>query len=229
MTSNIPIEQEAFDQLQKLFNHYFHPIKADKMSEYMKKQFSFFGIQAVQRREIQKQIKPIVKNFSKEEMWNFITLCWKAEQREWQYAGLDVLEGYRKWITAGDLDRVEYCIVTKSWWDTVDFLASHCVGAIFKHSPEAIIPYTERWMNSGNIWLQRSCILFQLSYGPSTHLELLERFILQTKSSKEFFIQKANGWSLRQLSKHNPVWVRLYLQQNPDLPTVTVREASKYL
>ncbi|HMQ08431.1 MAG TPA: DNA alkylation repair protein [Saprospiraceae bacterium] len=229
MTINTPIEQEAFHQLQKLFNHYSNPAKADKMSDYMKNQFSFFGIQADQRRGIQKQIKPIVKNFRKEEMWRFINLCWNAEEREWQYAALDVLEGCRKGMNAGDLDRVEFCIVNKSWWDTVDFLASHVVGNIFKHGPEAIKPYTERWMNSGNIWLQRSCVLFQLSYGQSTDLELLAQCILQTKNSKEFFIQKANGWSLRQLSKHNPGWVALFLQQNPDLPTVTMREASKYL
>ena len=58
--------------------------------------------------------------------------------------------------------------------------------------------------------------------------ELLTGLIDQFKSNKEFFIQKAIGWSLRQHSKFDAENVRIYLEQS-GLEGLAKREASKYL
>ena len=63
------------------------------------------------------------------------------------------------------------------------------------------------WVDSENIWLNRSALLFQLNYKKITNEELLQNFIHRLKHKKEFFIQKAIGWVLRQYSKTNPQWV----------------------
>ena len=52
--------------------------------------------------------------------------------------------------------------------------------------------------------------------------------IRQMNSNQEFFIQKAIGWSLRQLSKYNPEEVIRILGNNP-IKGLALREASKYL
>jgi 3-methyladenine DNA glycosylase AlkD len=50
----------------------------------------------------------------------------------------------------------------------------------------------------------------------------------QYKDRNDFFIQKAIGWSLRQLSKSNPDAVRGILEEIK-LKGLALKEASKYL
>ena len=83
-------------------------------------------------------------------------------------------------------------------------------------------------MDSKNMWLQRAAILFQLKYKDKTDTDLLFKLIEETASSKEFFIRKAAGWALRELSKTNPGLVLEFVLSH-NLSGLTKREASKYL
>src|SRR5699024_9475553 len=98
---------------------------------------------------------------------------------------------------------IEHIITTKSWWDTVDAIATHLVGELFAKYPHLITEKGDNWLRLENIWLQRSMILFQLKYKEKTNEDLLYSIIKQLKHIDEFFIQKAIGWSLREHSKTN--------------------------
>lgn len=75
------------------------------------------------------------------------------------------------------IDFLEKIITTKSWWDTIDYLAVKPVGVVyFGEYPEQIIPVTDRWINSDNMWLQRSALLHQLKYKENTNTQLLFKF-----------------------------------------------------
>jgi 3-methyladenine DNA glycosylase AlkD len=97
---------------------------------------------------------------------------------------LDVLEKSKKRLTPDHLPFVVELITTKSWWDTVDYLASD----------------------------------YQLLFS------LVER----CADSKEFFIQKAIGWALREYAKTNPGAVREFVEATP-LASLSRREALKHL
>lgn len=75
----------------------------------------------------------------------------------------------------------------------MDGLASWIVGEHFKRFPNIRDKYIDRWMKSGNIWLQRTCLLFQFGYKDNTDEMLMGSIILSLNSSKEFFINKAIG------------------------------------
>jgi 3-methyladenine DNA glycosylase AlkD len=83
-------------------------------------------------------------------------------------------------------------------------------------------------MKSPNFWHQRLCILFQLDYKKQTDLTLLSTIILSSNTSKEFFIQKAIGWSLRQYARTDLEWVLNFVQDHPLMP-LSKREALKHL
>lgn len=83
-------------------------------------------------------------------------------------------------------------------------------------------------MASEDMWLQRTCLLFQLKYKSAMNTELLHSFILQLAESKEFFIRKAIGWILREYSKTNPEFVIDYVENN-SLSGLSHREALKWL
>jgi 3-methyladenine DNA glycosylase AlkD len=81
------------------------------------------------------------------------------------------------------------------------------MGEYFKKYPEQRIIYVRKWINSNNIWLQRCALLFQLKYKENLDTVLLGSVINSLLGSKEFFINKAIGWILREYSKTNPIWV----------------------
>jgi 3-methyladenine DNA glycosylase AlkD len=83
-------------------------------------------------------------------------------------------------------------------------------------------------MKSGNFWLQRVCIIFQLLHKSKTDTQLLASVINQLSSSKEFFIQKAIGWSLRQYVRTDPDWVFQFVESN-QLAPLSKREAIRRL
>ena len=199
------------------------------MSKYMKNLFQFYGIKSPERKIIFRNFWSEFKPRYNDETVKLIKALWLEDHRESQYLAMDLLGRVLKQLSSGDLEIIEWLIVNKSWWDTVDFLAANPVGVILKKHPEIIDSNISRWMESDNMWLQRTCLLFQLKYKDSLDFELLSECILRLKGGKEFFINKAIGWSLRQHSKIKPEEVRSFLAENPDLHSLSRREASKYL
>lgn len=84
------------------------------------------------------------------------------------------------------------------------------------------------WASHDNMWLRRAALLFQLKYKKQTNEELLYQYIVKNADSKEFFIQKAIGWALREYSKTNPESVRKFIA-GQKLAPLSVREGSKYV
>ena len=122
----------------------------------------------------------------------------------------------------------EQLIITKSWWDSVDGLASWMVGEHFKRFPHQRDQYIDKWMKSGNMWLQRTCLLFQLGYKDKTDEILMGSIIMSLNGSKEFFIDKAIGWILREYSKTDFQAVINFVDNN-ELSNLSKREALKWL
>lgn len=194
----------------------------------MKNQFEFFGIKSPQRKELTRKFLKDYSLPTKENAESIIKEIWTIPQRECQYVALEISERLAKRSAFNDIQLFEYLIVTKSWWDTVDWLATRIVGEYMKKFPEAILPAHEKWLGSGNMWLQRVCILFQLKYKQKTDVELLFKTIRQLAQSKKFFIQKAIGWALREYSKTNAAVVRNFIE-NEALAPLSVREGMRLI
>ena len=202
--------------------------KAQPMSKYMRFLFPYFGIKSPERTEL-------VKSYFKEkgipllaELDEIIIELWNATEREAHYAALDVLEKSLRKLDSTHLPLMEYLITHQSWWDSVDTIAVRLVGEILKKHPQAIAEYSEKWINSSNMWLQRVAILFQLKYGAKTNTPMLFDYITRCSSSKEFFIQKAIGWALREYSKTYPQLVKDFIAQTPLAP-LSKREGLKWV
>lgn len=210
------------------FNEAENAEQAEQMAAYMKGLFPFKGIKAPQRTEIQKQWFPIFKA-ANVDFWQLMNALWELPEREYQFVGVDLMKKRpAKAFEIDDWKQLEYFITTKSWWDTVDLIASNYLGKYLQRFPEKREEVIHRWRNGDNMWLQRSCLLFQLKYKEKTDFELLTDLILQFKPNNEFFIQKAIGWTLRQHSKFHPEQVREFVASS-GIEGLALREASKYL
>ena len=216
------------DLLDEMLSEAGHPEKAVQMSAYMKNRFPFHGVQAKPRREVFKAFVKEVGLPQVKDMEEVVFACFARESREVQYCGVDLCDRMKKKVDKGWITQIEELITTKSWWDTVDGLAV-LAGKHFLRFPDLMESVTESWNTHENMWLQRSSIIFQLTYKEDTRWDLMQKYILRHTDSKEFFIQKAQGWALRQYSKVAPQKVRDFLNENPGLSPLTRREGSKYV
>ena len=195
---------------------------------YLQNQFELYGLPTPLRKEIQKPFLLKENLPNKKELPHIITELWSKPQREFQYFAIDLNRKYLKKIEFQDIELFELMITNKSWWDTVDLIATNLVGGYFKLFPEQIIPVTKKWMNSDNMWLQRTCLIFQLKYKEEIDTDLLTDYILQLKDTKEFFINKAIGWILREYTRKNPEWVIDFVNKY-ELSNLSKREALKLI
>lgn len=194
----------------------------------MKNHFPFLGIKTPKRRELMKEFYNVSGILKESFNHEFVLALWDRDEREYQNAALDYIASSIKKIGKDELPLMELLITIKSWWDTVDMLAAHPVGKIAQDFPEVIPEKIEGWAYGDHMWLQRTAILFQLGYKDNTDKELLFRYIKQNADSKEFFIQKAIGWALREYSKTNPASVKKFISEN-ELAKLSIREGSKYI
>lgn len=214
-------------QIIDIFKYNENKENAVSMKKYLKDNFEFLGIKKPERSKLQKEY---IKERSKDKNINtdIVKKLWEMDEREFQYLALDYLVKNKKKLNKENINLIEYLIVTKSWWDTVDIIATHLVGQMCQTHKELIEEYIIKWSTSENMWLRRTAILFQLKYKENVDTKLLTQIIHCNNLSKEFFINKAIGWMLREYSKTNPKWVKEFIDTN-ELSRLSVREGSKYL
>lgn len=213
---------------QKAFTSAANSDNAGPMAAYMLDQFQYLGIKTPERRAL---IKKLVKEQGPptiDILPDLLCELWDQEFREYQYLGLDFLRRLEKKLTPFHLDILEHLILTRSWWDTVDGLAGWSVSFIFRTFPDDREPFLGSWRRSENIWLRRTSILFQLHYKDELDEDLLHAIIRENLGSKEFFINKAIGWILREHSKRQPEAVKRFVAET-ELAALSRREALKWL
>ena len=221
---------ECLTSLQRSFEENKDEVRAVKSAQYMKNLFVYYGVDATNRKSIQKKwFEELKANSSDIDRWELIREMWEKEQREIHYVAIDWLNSFKiNTIQQEDIVHLEWLLTNHSWWDSVDAIASNYLGNYFKKFPKESKSIIEKWRNSENMWLNRSCLIFQLKYKNDVDFDLLKSLIRQYQPNKEFFIQKAIGWSLRQYSKFNPEAVRAFVQEI-NLQGLAKREATKYL
>lgn len=204
------------------------PRLAPDMERYMRGQFEFLGIKSP-------QLSAITSSFYKEnglpaagDLETIVRDLWSLPQREYQYTASGLISRMSEQAPEGFTGTLEHLLTTRSWWDTVDTLAGHAVGDHFRRWPRARHKYLAKWRRSENLWLRRTTLLFQLNYKEETDFELLKELIRENLSSKEFFINKAIGWALRQYSRIDGQGVREFVAST-SLSTLSAREALKWL
>ncbi|ANE03575.1 DNA alkylation repair protein [Corynebacterium crudilactis] len=207
------IVSDAFNRVRCALEPLADPARATGMAGYMRDQFSFLGIPATPRQDACKPVLYALKELDTD----FVSACFHATEREYQYVACDHIK--RVGIT--DLGFAKALVQTKSWWDTVDSLAKP-IGA--NHN-DALM---RDWALDEDFWVRRIAIIHQLGRKKNTDAALLAWIIEHNLGSSEFFINKAIGWALRDFARHDPSWVRAFVDAT-DLAPLSRREALKNL
>ena len=211
--------------LEAAFKKHANKKNALAIKAYLRNQFESYGIHTPTRRTIcLAHMKSGLPTY--DEISAIVKACWEKPERDWHYFAVELIAAYKKHWDEELIGLIEWLIVHKSWWDTVDHIASELTGPYFLLFPKKTKQVTSKWNRSDNFWLQRSSLMFQKKYREKTNLAILSQYILNLRNSEEFFVQKAIGWALREYSKTNPKWVEAFVSKHA-LPPLSKREALK--
>lgn len=219
--------KNEIEQLTALFEEHRNDDNAGPMKKYMKDHFPFLGIKSPLRKELEKQFFKETGILKEEFNKDIVEGLWDKDQREYHYTAITYIGKFIKKMPKDTILLLERLITTKSWWDSVDSIAP-LVGELARKYPELVEENINHWSKHDNSWLRRASILFQLKYKNETNEALLYEYMVKNADSKEFFIQKAIGWALREYSKTNPESVQAFIEGN-QLAPLSIREGSKYL
>lgn len=146
-------------------------------------------------------------------------------------AAVGVLELTRAELRPSDLSwLVELCRRAAAWAH-VDWLAAKVIGPVLELDPSKN-RRIRAWAKDESEWVRRTALLAQhdaLRAGGGD-FALFEAIAVPMLSEKSFWIRKAIGWVLREVSKKRPALVRAFVRRHgASMSALSRREATKYV
>ncbi|MDE1821745.1 MAG: DNA alkylation repair protein [Euryarchaeota archaeon] len=202
------------------------------MQAYMRSRMPFHGVHAEETRRRAREVFSGVQFTTPAEWRATLVALWDgARFREERYAVVTLARSYVSdpFQTPRALPVFEHLIVTGAWWDLVDEIAIKCVGPLLLQHPREVAGVMREWSLSSDLWKRRTAIICQVGAKERTDVALLADCIGPSIRSKEFFLRKAIGWSLRQYARTDPSWVRRFVAGHPTMSPLSRREALRHL
>ena len=217
-------KREVVAATEKAFRNQGNKTKAAGAFAYMKEITPFLGISAPDRRRLTKTEWKKLRIPTSDELGDAAIALMRLREREYHYAAYDLIETFIDQTDEYFLaEHVEGLLNTAPWWDTVDGLVNAAVSTLcYRYDATEII---NDWSDSGNIWLIRAAIGHQRGWKRETEIERVFEICDQHWSNQEFFISKAIGWALRDITRIDKRSVDRFLKQHPTKNTVAIREA----
>jgi 3-methyladenine DNA glycosylase AlkD len=202
--------------------------RAEGAGNYMKHIAPFIGIATPERRAFTKAAWSVLTDPTSDELGEAAIALFALTEREYHYAAYDLIARY---ISAADeyflAEFLEPLLTTKSWWDTVDSLVTAGVSPLCRRYDATKI--IDEWSESGNIWLIRAAIGHQRGWKSETDVSRVLELCDRHWTNKEFFVAKAIGWALRDLTSIEAPAVRRFLRTHTTKNNVAHREAMRGL
>jgi 3-methyladenine DNA glycosylase AlkD len=207
------------------------PKKAAKMQAYMKSVMPYHGVASADVKAVSRKIFHDLKLDSEDEWQKEVRAIFHgAKFREEKYVATALLhhKSAAKFRTMNALPLYEELIVAASWWDIVDDIAAHAVGALFDIDPKATARAMKQWSKSDELWKRRTSIMCQVLRHEKTDLDLVYACIEPSMDQKDFWSRKAIGWALRAYAWTDPKEISRYVKANDEkLSGLSKREALK--
>jgi 3-methyladenine DNA glycosylase AlkD len=217
-----------YHQIQTTFIAQANRENASAMRSYMRDQFDFLGIKTPLRRALIKDLGKV--DFNLTDLEQLVRALWLLPQREYQYAAIDLLATHKKKLDVSQLCLLLGLAQEKSWWDSVDGLASVTNDILFASRAQESQLHMDEAVKHPNMWVRRIAMIHQLGWRLETDQTRLFGYAQALAHEEDFFIRKAIGWALRDYARWQPEGVREFVEAHrSQLSNLSVREALKHL
>ncbi len=208
-----------------------NPERARNEKRYLKSDLRFIGVPIP---AIRKAVKPLVKRgplSERDALLQFVQQCWQTDVHEMRAAAVIALRETASILEPRDIALIENLIRRSLTWAYVDPLSIYSAGSLVERFPE-LVATLDRWALDDDFWVRRSAILallIPLRRGEGD-FDRFARYADEMLEEREFFIRKAIGWTLREISKERPNLIHQWIAPRTHRASgVTMREAVKYL
>ncbi len=209
------------------------PTRAAEQQAYLKSTMLHRGLASPQLKAL---LRPILKSYrpADRQQWeDDVRRLWDdAAFREERYAALAIARHApaRVWRDGDCLELCRHLVTTGAWWDLVDDVATHIVRDALDTDPVVVAPALLLWAEDDDPWLRRTSVIAQVGRRGRVDRELLRAVIEPNLDDPSFWLRKAIGWALRDLSGTDPDWVRAFVAEHQDrLSGLSRREALRRL
>lgn len=208
------------------------PERAEFEKRYHKSSLRFIGANAASISRECAVFCKAHKDLSRNDIDSMADALWRTDCHELRSIAIGITERFRNLFGVEDLGRLRQWMIDSAGWAHVDTISVHIVGDIFVRDPKTA-SVLRKWSKDSDFWVRRASMLALLNaarHGDRAAFELFSKLAESMIVEKEFFIRKAIGWVLREVSKKQPDWVVGFFEQNaPKASGLTFREGSKYL
>jgi 3-methyladenine DNA glycosylase AlkD len=207
------------------------PARAAGSKAYLKSDLRFYGTTTPDIRAAANDFAREHPDLTRTELRRVVDELWSTDVFELRSAGVAVLSKYAALLEERDLPWLLGFVRKSKTWAHVDWLAADVIGGVVGESKTALrrLP---AWARDDNFWVRRTALLAQLR--PLSHeagdFALFARLAVPMLGEREFFIRKAIGWVLREVSKKRPKLVFEFLREHrEEVSGLTLSEGAKYL
>lgn len=207
------------------------PVRAANEKRYLKSPYKFYGVTLPFIERMAKEFKKENRDASRQDILALAKRLWASEYHQEKTLAIKLLDQYREYLDMKTMPMLEGMLSEAAGWDHLDETAIHLVGAVLEKDEKVFI-YLKKWSRSENFWVRRASLISQIlpfrkGMGDAPLFFKLAEGMLD---EKEFFIRKAIGWTLRDLSKSKPDEVFDFLMKVKDRASgLTLREGAKRL
>lgn len=188
----------------------------------------FLGVATPERRRALRAAWAGLPSPTSDELGHTALALMALPEREYHYAAYDCIAANIRAANETFLPRFGATLLTTTpWWDTVDGLVTAMVSPLTRRYGHADL--IDAWSASGDRWLVRAAIGHQRGWKSDTDVPRVLALCDAHWSDREFFIAKAIGWALRDITAWNPQAVRDFLAGHDDRNRVGIREALRGL
>ena len=202
------------------------PARAERDRQYHKSARPHWGVTMPQLDSV---VKRHVKQHSAAELMQLAQALWDSGTFDLMISAGRIL-GRREIPASPRLWRaLDACLDDVDGWALEDVLAPAAWKCLL-HDP-AILDGLERWTTHPDVWRRRAALVYTLPYAkPGRDPARVLTWAARYAPDPAWFIQKAIGWWLRELSKHDGPRVVGFLQTHwHQLQGVARKEASRRL
>jgi 3-methyladenine DNA glycosylase AlkD len=206
--------------------------RAEGAKAYLKSDLEFIGVAAKPLRAVARSFLEDHQEVDREELIDLVLDLWECPVYELKAVAVALLERKVVLLEVTDLLLVENLLRRSHTWALVDWLCTKIAAPLVDRGPEASEPILRRWSTDDDFWIRRSSMLAQLPAlrSGAGDFALFASFASAMVPEKEFFIRKAIGWVVREVSKKRPELAFEFLARHlHQLSGLTLREGSKYL
>jgi 3-methyladenine DNA glycosylase AlkD len=208
------------------------PERAAGAKAYLKSDLEFLGVAAQPLRAVARAFLAAHPEIDRAGLIALVRTLWKRPIYDFRAMAVALLERRTKDLVTDDLDLVEDLLRRSHTWALVDWLCTKVAAPLVEADPKSAAAVLRRWSRDEDFWIRRSSLLAQLPAlrAGGGDFDLFASFAAGMVEEKEFFIRKAIGWVLRDVSRKHPELTYGFLSDHiHEVSGLTLREGAKYL